>query len=137
MNMIVKKGRGYAYFLEYHIVWCVKYRQRILFGKIKDDLIKILFEIAENNDFEILEANMSEDYVHLLVSLSPQHYIPNIMKALKGVSARLLLKKYREELKDELWFENLWSPSYFIAIVSEDIKFQIEEYIRSQGEDNV
>ena len=134
--MIVKKGRGYVYSLEYHIVWCVKYRQQILFGKLKDDLIKILFEIAEKNDFEILEVNSDKDHIHVLVSLSPQHYIPNVMKALKGVSARLIFKKYREELKDKLWSKNLWNPSYFIATVSENTKSQIEEYIKSQGEGN-
>ena len=135
--MNIKKGRGYVYSLEYHIVWCVKYRQEILFGKLKDDLIEILFEIAKKNGFEILEINSDKDYIHLLVSLSPQHYIPSVIKALKGVSARLIFKEYREELTDKLWSKNLWNPSYFVATVSENTKSQIEEYIKSQGKRNV
>lgn len=135
--MEVKKGRGYVYSLEYHIVWCVKYRQEILFGKLKDDLIEILFEIAKKNDFEILEINSDKDHIHLLVSLSPQHYIPSVIKVLKGVSARLIFKEYREKLKDVLWSKNLWNPSYFVATVSENTESQIEEYLKSQGKRNV
>lgn len=130
--MNIKKGRGYVYSLEYHIVWCVKYRQEILFGNLKEDLIEILKNIVKNNDFEIIEINVNKDYIHMIVSLSPQHYIPNVMKALKGVSARLIFKKYKDDLKDKLWSKNLWNPSYFISIVSDDSYNEIVNYIESQ-----
>lgn len=131
--MNIKKGRGYVYSLEYYIVWCVKYRQQILFGNLKEDLTEILRNIAKDNDFEITEINIDKDHVHMLVSLSPQHYIPNIMKALKGVSARLIFKKYKDDLKDKLWSKNLWSPSYFISTVSYNSEKEIIKYIQSQG----
>ena len=131
--MNIKKGRGYVYSLEYHIVWCVKYRQEILFGNLKEDLTEILKNIAKDNDFEIIEINIDKDYIHMLVSLSPQHYIPNIMKALKGVSARLIFKKYKDDLKDKLWSKNLWNPSYFISTVSDNFEKEIIKYIQSQG----
>lgn len=131
--MNIKKGRGYVYSLEYHIVWCVKYRQEILFGNLKEDLTEILKNIAKDNDFEIIELNINKDYVHMLVGLSPQHYIPNIMKALKGVSARLVFKKYKDDLKDKLWSKNLWNPSYFISTVSENSEKEIIKYIQFQG----
>lgn len=67
----------------------------------------------------------------MLISCSPQHYIPNIVKALKGVSARLLFKEY-PELKSKLWGGHLWNPSYFVATVSENTEEQIKDYIRSQ-----
>lgn len=131
--MNIKKGRGYVYSLEYHIVWCVKYRQEILFGNLKEDLTEILKNIAKDNDFEITEINIDKDHVHMFVGLSPQHYIPNIMKALKGVSARLIFKKYKDVLKDKLWSKNLWNPSYFISTVSENSEKEIIKYIQSQG----
>lgn len=131
--MNIKKGRGYVYSLEYHIVWCVKYRQEILFGDLKEDLIEILKNIAKDNDFEIIELNIDKDHIHMLVNLSPQHYIPNVMKALKGVSARLLFKKYKDDLKDKLWSKNLWNPSYFISTVSDNSRDEIIKYIKSQG----
>lgn len=130
--MNIRKGRGYVYSLEYHIVWCVKYRQEILFGNLKEDLIGILKNIAKDNNFEIIKLNIYNDYIHMIVSLSPQHYIPNVMKALKGVSARLLFKKYKDDLKDKLWSKNLWNPSYFISTVSDNSCDEIIKYINSQ-----
>jgi len=127
----VYHGRGYTYSIQYHIVWCVKYRHRILNDKIEKILIELLNNIAVDNGFTIKEINGDLDYIHLLIECTPQHYIPNIIKALKGVSARLLLKQY-PDLKKKLWGGHLWNPSYFIATVSENIEEQIKEYIKSQ-----
>lgn len=130
--MEITRGRGYVYSIQYHIVWCVKYRYPILTNVIEEDLINILNKIAEDNKFQILECNGDKDHIHLLVNCSPQHYIPNIIKALKGVSARLLMKKHGEILKRKLWCGHLWNPSYFIATVSENTEEQIRKYIQSQ-----
>lgn len=130
--MEINRGRGYVYSIQYHIVWCVKYRYPILTNVIEEDLINILNKIAEDNKFQILECNGGKDHIHLLVNCSPQHYIPNIIKALKGVSARLLMKKHGETLKRKLWGGHLWNPSYFIATVSENTEEQIRKYIQSQ-----
>lgn len=101
--MEVTHGRGYVYSIQYHIVWCVKYRHKILTPKIEKRLIEILNMIAEYENFQILECNTDKDHIHLLVNCSPQHYIPNIIQKLKGVSARLLMKEYGEVLKRKLW----------------------------------
>ena len=130
--MEINRGRGYVYSIQYHIVWCVKYRYPILTNVIEEDLINILNKIAEDNKFQILECNGDKDHIHLLVNCSPQHYIPNIIKALKGVSARLLMKKHGETLKRKLLGGHLWNPSYFIATVSENTEEQIRKYIQSQ-----
>ena len=132
--MKVTYGRGYVYSLQYHIVWCVKYRRKILTPDIEVSLMAIIYKIAKDNDFEILEANTDKDHIHLLISCSPQHYIPNIMKALKGVSARLLMKEHGDFLKQKLLRGHLWNPSYFVATVSENTEAQIREYIERQKE---
>lgn len=127
----VTYGRGYVYSIQYHIVWCTKYRHKILQGKIETVLKKIIQQIAEDNQFRILEIEADLDHIHLLIDCSPQHYIPNIFKALKGVSARLLLK-FHPEIRRKLWGGHLWNPSYFVATVSENTEKQIREYIRGQ-----
>ena len=132
--MKITYGRGYVYSLQYHIVWCVKYRRKILTPDIEVSLMAIIHKIAKDNDFEILEANTDKDHIHLLISCSPQHYIPNIMKALKGVSARLLMKEHGDFLKQKLLRGHLWNPSYFVATVSENTEVQIREYIERQKE---
>ncbi len=132
--MEVTNGRGYVYSIQYHIVWCVKYRHKILEGQVETRLIEILQQIAKDNDFQILEINTEKDHIHLLVSCSPQHYIPNMMKALKGVSARLLMKEFGDSLRKKLWGGHLWNPSYFVATVSEHTEEQIRRYIQNQKE---
>ena len=132
--MKVNHGRGYVYSIQYHLVWCVKYRRKILTIEIEKDLIEILNKIARDNNFEILEYNGDLDHIHLLINCSPQHYIPDMIKALKGVSARLLMKKYGEYINEILWGGHLWNPSYFIATVSENTEKQIREYIQNQKE---
>ena len=94
IKMDVTHGRGYVYSIQYHIVWCVKYRYPVLTDEIERRLFEILYKIAEDNGFQILECNGDKDHVHLLINCSPQHYIPDMIKTLKGVSARLLMKEY-------------------------------------------
>jgi len=130
--MEVTHGRGYVYSIQYHIVWCVKYRRKIITEQIENRLIEILNKIADDNGFQILECNTDNDHIHLLVNCSPQHYIPDMIKALKGVSARLLMKEFGEELKKKLWGGHLWNPSYFVVTVSENTEEQIRKYIQNQ-----
>jgi REP element-mobilizing transposase RayT len=63
----VKKGRGYVYSIQYHIVWCVKYRRKVLTGAVEEKLKEILFKIADENGFTIEEFNCDQDHVHLLI----------------------------------------------------------------------
>ena len=130
--MEVTHGRGYVYSIQYHIVWCVKYRHKIITARIENRLIEILNGIADDNGFQILERNTDKDHIHLLVNCSPQHYIPDMIKALKGTSSRLLMKEFREELKTKLWGGHLWNPSYFVSTVSENTEEQIRKYIQNQ-----
>ena len=129
--MEITTGRGYVYSLQYHIVWCVKYRHKILIGKIDIRLKEMLNQIAKDNDFSIVSMKSDQDHIHLLISCKPQHYIPNILKALKGNTARFLFKEF-PELKKKLWGGNLWNPSYFISTVGDTNEEQIKVYIESQ-----
>ena len=125
-------GRGYVYSIQYHLVWCVKYRHKVLSGDIDERLKELLYKIALDSKFAIKEIETDLDHVHLLIECSPQHYIPDMLKALKGVSARLLMKEFGVVLKKKLWGGHLWSPSYFVATVSENTESQIREYIQNQ-----
>ena len=126
-------GRGYVYSIQYHIVWCVKYRRKIITPVVERTLGNVIREIASQNDFSLEEFNCDLDHVHLLVSCTPQHCIPNMLKALKGVSARLPLKAH-PEIRSQLLGGHVWNPSYFIATVSENTEEQIRHYIQGQEE---
>ena len=131
---VITHGRGYVYSIQYHVVWCVKYRRKILYTDVLESLHAILNKIAEDNGFRIEEFGAEADHVHLLLDCSPQHYIPDMIKALKGVSGRLLMKEYGDRLRDKLWGGHVWNPSYYIATVSENTEEQVRGYIRGQKE---
>ena len=127
----IKKGRGYVYGIQYHIVWCVKYRKNLLKGRLESRLKEILISQSNNHGFNIVEMEADIDHIHMLIECSPQHYIPDIMKALKGNSARFLFKEF-PEIKKQLWGGHLWNPSYFICTVSDKTEEQIKTYIQEQ-----
>lgn len=130
-NYGIKKGRGYVYALQYHIVWCVKYRKNIISGDVEARLKEMLVAQAQTHQFDIISVETDGDHVHMLIACSPQHYIPSIMKALKGNTARFLFKEF-PALKKELWGGHLWNPSYFVCTVSDQTEEQIKTYIAHQ-----
>lgn len=73
-------GRGYVYSIQYHIVWCVKYRHKLLYGQIDQDYQNLLRKIAEDKEFPIVEMESDKDHIHLLVDCKPQHYIQNMSR---------------------------------------------------------
>jgi len=132
--MEAKFGRGYVYSLQYHIVWCVKYRKKILTADRTAFLESVLRRTAAENGIGILELNIGDgDHVHMLVDCTPQHLIPSVVKSFKGTSARWLYRQF-PELRQELWGGNIWNPSYFVSTVSENTEDQIRRYIQSQDD---
>lgn len=132
--MEVKRGRGYVYAIEYHIVWCTKYRRRVLEHAVADDLVQELESVAKAKGFSIEAMEIMPDHVHLLVSATPQHSIPDMVKSMKGVSARNLFRVHGDALRSKLWGGHLWNPSYFVATVSDATEEQVRTYILNQKE---
>jgi len=127
----VYKERGYVYSIQYHIVWCGKYRHDIFTGEIEKSVGKILYGVVKEHDLTISELETDKDHIHLLIKCKPQHYIPNMVKALKYVSVRRMFIA-RPKLKSRLRNGHLWNPSYFVATVSEQTESQMRQYIQNQ-----
>ena len=124
-------GRGYVYSLQYHIVWCTKYRKQVLKDGIDEELKQMLQELAEEYHFKILAMEVMPDHIHLLLDCRPQFMISDMVKIMKGNTARWLFLK-RPELKKSLWGGHLWNPSYCAVTVSDRSREQVETYIRNQ-----
>jgi putative transposase len=127
----INYGRGYVYSLKYHLVWCTKYRKNILNGRVESKVKELIEKIAQDHDIIILEMEIDGDHIHMLIDCKPQHYLPSIIKAFKGTSARFLFLEY-PELREELWGGHLWNPSYFVSTISEHTESQIKAYIQKQ-----
>ena len=126
-------GRGYVYSLQYHIVWCTKYRKPLLQNGLDDDIKGMLLQLAEEYSFTILAMEVMPDHIHLLLDCRPQFRISDMVKILKGNTARWLFMEH-PELKQELWGGHLWNPSYCAVTVSDRSKEQVTRYINSQKE---
>jgi putative transposase len=127
----LKSENGYVYTLQYHLVWCTKYRKPLLIDKIEETLRTLLTNIAIDNGIKVLTLEIDKDHIHMLVDCTPQHYIPNFVKAFKGTSARWLFKM-QPEIKKQLYGGHLWNPAYFVSTNNDTIKQQIQAYIATQ-----
>ncbi len=132
-NSDLSYGRGYVYSLQYHLVWCTKYRRDVLVDGVDDDCKALLLSIAEEYRFEIRAMEVMPDHIHLLLNTSPQFYIPDMIRIMKGVLARKLFQMH-PEIKEKLWKGHLWNPSYCIVTVSERSREMVEKYIEEQKE---
>ena len=131
-NNLYYTGRGYVYNLQYHIIWCVKYRHKIINENISKQLKDIITTISEKYDFKIISMETDKDHIHLLLDCSPQLSIPKLIKILKGTTGRKILYN-NPDIKEKLYGGHLWSPSYFITTSSDNTNEQIKHYIESQG----
>ncbi len=127
----VTHGRGYEYSLQYHIVWCTKYRKRLFVSGIEEEVKEHLQETAKDLQINIIAMEVMPDHIHLLVDCKPQFRPSDAIKILKGNTARWMFIAH-PELKKHLWGGHLWNPSYFIATVSDRSLEQVERYIREQ-----
>ena len=79
---------------KYHIVFAPKYRRQVIYGKIREDIGKMLRKLCEYKGIEIHEAEACKDHIHMLVSIPPQNSISQIMGYLKGKSSLMIFEKY-------------------------------------------
>ena len=92
-------GRGYVYCLQYHIVWCTKYRRPVLKDGADTDCKVLLQELAGKYRFRIMAMEVMPDHVHLLIDASPQFCIPDMIRIMKGGIARELFLRHPEMKK--------------------------------------
>ena len=125
-------GRTCVYNINYHIVWCVKYRRKVLNSQISNLLYTILQEIAQEKGFTLVECKVGEnDHVHCFVSAPPKLSITQIVKWMKGISGIKLFQEF-PELRQQLWKGQLWNGSYFVETVGSTSEENIRQYIERQ-----
>jgi putative transposase len=130
-NTELTYGRGYAYSLQYHIVFCTKYRKQVLTDSVKDDLGQLLYGLADEYNFIIDDLSVQPDHVHMLLDCKPQFYISDMVKIIKGNTARRLFIDH-PELKTQLYGGHLWNPSYCAVTVSDRSREMVKQYISTQ-----
>jgi putative transposase len=119
------------YECKYHIVFCPKYRHRILKGEVADYCRREYFNLMRQKDqVEVLELNIQADHVHTVVSIPPKYSVSSIMGFLKGRLSLSLFRRY-ERLGKRFWGRHLWARGYCASTIGLNEE-QIRKYVRWQ-----
>ena len=110
-----------------------KYRKKVFTKEILDDMQVIFEKVCSKFEAQLVEFDGECDHVHLLVVYPPKVAISSLVNSLKGVSSRLLRKKEYPSIKEQLWGEALWSPSYFAGSCGGAPIEIIRQYIEQQN----
>jgi putative transposase len=116
---------------KYHVVIIPKYRQKVLYGRLKRGIDRILRELCDQRGVELLEGRAMADHVHMCLSIPPKFSVAHTIGFLKGKSAvRIHRELLRERRMTGLHF---WSTGYCVSTVGLD-EDRIRKYIREQEE---
>ena len=124
-----RSNHNVVYVCRYHVVFCPKYRRKVLTPPIDERLKTILLEQIERWRQELIEMEVMPDHVHLLVGCDPQFGIHRLIKLLKGFSSHALRQEY-PALKRRL--PSLWTNSYYCATVGGVTLETVKRYVESQ-----
>ena len=120
---------------KYHIVFCPKYRRQEIYGKIKEDVGKILRKLCEAKGVEIIEAEACPDHIHMLVAIPPHLSVAQFMGYLKGKSSLMIFDRHAN-LKYKYGNRHFWCRGYYVDTVGRNEK-KIAEYIRNQLQEDI
>ena len=128
-----KKQAHVVYQCLYHVVWCPKYRLRILKGAVAKNIELMVEQLCEWKRAEIIELVVMEDHVHLVVVIPPRISVSELMGILKGKTAIKLFKRFPELKKRPYWGNRFWSRGYCVSTVGMNEE-KIRRYVRYQEE---
>ena len=115
---------------KYHIVFTPKYRRKIIYNKLRRDIVQIIKDLCKWKGIEIIEGKAMPDHIHILVKIPPKMSISNFMGYLKGKSAMMIFARHGN-LKYKFGNNNFWSTGYYVSTVGLN-EATIAKYIREQ-----
>ncbi len=132
MTRLFKKLSHSLYECKYHIVFCPKYRYKILQGEVAKYVTQHIYRLCTQKDgVEVIEVNEQEDHVHLVESIPPKYAVSKFMGYLKGKLALKLFDRY-PKFRKRYWGQHLWSRGYCVSTVGLDEE-RIRKYVKWQN----
>ena len=120
---------------QYHIVFAPKFRRQAIYGKIKEDVGKILRQLCEQKGIEIIEANLCLDHIHMLIAIPPKYSVASVVGYLKGKSSLMIFDRHAT-LKYKYGNRHFWCRGYYVDTVGRNKK-SVAEYIRNQLQEDI
>lgn len=115
---------------KYHIVFIPKYRRKIIYGQLRNDIKDIIIDLCKWKGVKIIEGHMMIDHVHLLVAIPPKYSVSEFMGYLKGKSAMMIFERH-SNLKYKFGNRHFWAEGYYVSTVGLN-EATIAKYIREQ-----
>ena len=129
MSQKYKSNNNITYCCKYHVVWCPKYRRKVLVHGVDVRLKEIILDVAKEFNSEVIEMEVMPYHVNLLVEVDPQFGIAKVVRYMKGCSSRFLRQEF-PWLKSRL--PTLWTNSYFVSTVGGAPISVVKQYIENQ-----
>lgn len=118
-----------VYSCQYHVIFCPKYRRRVLEDKIAKRLKQLILAKQKEYGYEVLDMEVLSDHVHLLIDVNPKRGVFTIVNMIKGYTSHELRVEF-PELKSRL--PTLWTRSKFISSVGAVTLEVVKKYIEAQ-----
>ena len=129
LSLMVVDELYVTYSCKYHVVWCPKYRRKVLVDGVDTRLKEIIEDICKEHCIEIIEMEIMPEHVHLLMEVDPQYGVHKAVKKIKGRTSRILRQEFN-------WLSSripsLWTNSYFVSTVGGAPLSIIKQYIKNQ-----
>ena len=120
------------YLIQYHIIWCPKFRFSVLKGDVGDKLKQILQKICDDYNYYVKALEVMPDHIHIFVDV-PQTVAPyDVVRTLKSISAIELFKVYPKLKQFYVRCGVLWSRGYFVSTVGHISEATVIKYIKEQ-----
>ena len=129
METKYKSNNNIVYSCKYHVVWCPKYRRKVLIRDVERRLKELIIQICAERQIEIIEMEIMPDHVHLLCEVVPQYGIHKAIREIKGTTSRILRQEFKH-LTTKL--PTLWTNSYFVSTVGGAPLEVIKQYVENQ-----
>ena len=129
INMDYQHEQHTVHLIVYHLIWCPKRRRKVLLGQLAERLEQIVYEVAQEHDWEVIRLAIQPDHVHLFIRAHPYTLPTDIARTIKGRSSHLL----REEFPTLHTLPSLWTRSTFYSTAGKVSAETIQKYIERQS----
>lgn len=133
-------GQHTVYHHRYHLVWITKYRYRVLQGELRLRVREIIAQVAEEMDIKIINGVLSNDHIHVFVSIPPQIAVSEFVKKAKGRSSRKIQQEF-PEIRKRYWGRHFWGRGYFSStsgnVTDEIINAYLDNHVDAHRCENI
>jgi putative transposase len=133
-------GQHTVYHHRYHLVWITKYRYRVLQGELRLRVREIIAQVAEEMDVKIINGVLSNDHIHVFVSIPPQIAVSEFVKKAKGRSSRKIQQEF-PEIRKRYWGRHFWGRGYFSStsgnVTDEVINAYLDNHVDAHRCENI